>query len=61
VRIDIMKGVPGGDFDRSYANRLETAWDGVRVSIVGREDLVVLKRASGRPQDLVDADAIESA
>jgi hypothetical protein len=61
VRIDIMKGVPGGDFDRSYANRVETAWDGVRVSVVGKEDLIVLKRASGRPQDLVDADAIESA
>jgi hypothetical protein len=52
--------VPGGDFDRSYANRVDTAWDGVRVSIVGKEDLVALKRASGRPQDLVDADEVET-
>ncbi|MFI5309278.1 MAG: hypothetical protein ACHQ53_18120 [Polyangiales bacterium] len=59
VRIDIVKGVPGGDFDRAYPRRVTADWDGVRVDVVGRDDLISLKRESGRPQDLLDADALE--
>jgi hypothetical protein len=29
--------------------------------VIGRAQLIANKRASGRPQDLVDADAIERA
>jgi hypothetical protein len=29
------------------------------VRVLGREDLIIMKRASGRPQDLEDADALE--
>ena len=32
---------------------------GVEVPILGRRALIVMKRASGRPQDLADADALE--
>jgi hypothetical protein len=60
VRIDIVKGVPGGDFERAYSARVEADWDGVRVHVVTRADLIALKRASGRPQDLVDADMLEA-
>jgi hypothetical protein len=59
VRIDLVKGVPGGDFDRAYQTRVTADWDGVSVDVVSREELIRLKRASGRPQDLVDADALE--
>lgn len=59
LRIDIVKGVPGGDFDAAYRNRVTTKWDGVDVSVLGRDDLIALKRASGRPQDLLDADLLE--
>jgi hypothetical protein len=59
VRIDIVKGVPGGDFDQAYIGRVSADWEGVHVSVVGRKDLVALKRASGRPQDLLDADSLE--
>lgn len=61
VRIDLLKGVPGGDFDRSYQSRVVADWDGIQVSIVNRTDLIALKRASARPQDLLDADALERA
>jgi hypothetical protein len=60
VRIDIMTGVPGGDFARSYPVRVIADWDGVQVNVVNRHDLIALKRASGRPQDLLDAAALET-
>lgn len=59
LRIDILKGVPGGDFERAYAGRAILSWDGMDVSVVSIEELVRLKRASGRPQDLLDADSLE--
>ncbi|MBK6923420.1 MAG: hypothetical protein IPH07_38895 [Deltaproteobacteria bacterium] len=34
--------------------------DGTMVEVVGREELIRLKRASGRPQDCVDADLLAS-
>jgi hypothetical protein len=61
VRIDILKGVPGGNFERAYQTRVVAKWDAIDVSIVDREELIRLKRASGRPQDMLDADQLEQA
>lgn len=58
ARIDLMKAVPGGDFAACWSRRLVVEDDGVRVNVVGRDDLVALKLASGRPQDLVDAELL---
>jgi len=55
VRIDIVKGVPGGDFEEAYRQRVVSTWDDVEVSVVSRSVLIALKLASGRPQDLLDA------
>ena len=54
VRIDILKGVPGGAFDKMYTRASLTDWGGVAASIIGSDDLISIKRASGRPQDLLD-------
>jgi hypothetical protein len=54
ARIDLMKGVPGGDFEACWARRLDLELDGVIVHVVSRDDLIALKEASGRPQDLLD-------
>lgn len=59
ARIDLMKGVPGGDFQAAWASREPTAIEDVTVMLVGRQELIRLKRASGRPQDLLDADRLE--
>lgn len=61
ARIDLMKGVPGGDFERAFRAREEFSVGGVKVLVVNKDDLIRLKRASGRPQDLVDAENLEKA
>ncbi len=33
--------------------------DGMKVQVIGRDDLLVNKRASGRPKDLVDAATLD--
>jgi len=39
--------------------RRETVWfDDLPVLFISRKDLIVVKRASGRPQDLIDADLL---
>jgi hypothetical protein len=59
-RIDLLQGIPGvEDFEGSYARRACVSIEGVDVNVIGFEDLLVAKRAAGRPQDLVDVDRLE--
>lgn len=58
-RIDLLKAVPGGDFDRAWATRVRVRLGEVAVDVVSRDELIRLKRASGRPQDLLDAASLE--
>lgn len=57
-RIDILTVVSGLDFESAWHSRLEITMDGVTFSVVGFNDLIVNKRASGRPKDLADLDAL---
>jgi predicted nucleotidyltransferase len=47
------------DFEGSYARRACVSIEGVDVNVIGFEDLLVAKRAAGRPQDLVDVARLE--
>ncbi len=60
VRVDILMGIPGGDFDQAWQERNEVDFDGLVVPFISRQDLIVIKRASGRPQDITDADSLSS-
>ena len=60
VRVDILMGIPGHKFSSAWENRVEVDFDGLRVPFISKEDLIIAKRASGRPQDLLDADILES-
>lgn len=60
VRIDLMKNVPGGHFERAWTSRVVFDVGGVPVSCVGKDELIRLKRESGRPQDLVDVASLVS-
>lgn len=59
MRIDLMKEIPGVVFEEAWPRRVSTSWDGVSVTIIGREDLIRAKRASGRELDLIDATTLE--
>lgn len=53
--IDYLNGVPGADdYERLRERAVETTAAGVLVRVVGLDDLIRMKRASGRPQDLRD-------
>jgi hypothetical protein len=60
ARIDLMKGVPGGNFEQAWVTRVAHEVANTLVQVVSRAQLVQLKRASGRPQDLLDADQLEA-
>lgn len=49
VRIDVVTGIPGISFTQAWPNRVEAEIDGVPLLVIGKSDLVIAKRASGRP------------
>ncbi len=58
VRVDILMGIPGASFDEAWPRRLEVDFDGLSVPFISRQDLIVAKRAAGRPQDLLDVEQL---
>ncbi|HLL90743.1 MAG TPA: hypothetical protein VK324_15685 [Tepidisphaeraceae bacterium] len=54
VRIDLLTGPSGVDFEACYSRRVTDVLDGVEVSIIGLADLRDNKLASGRDKDLLD-------
>ncbi len=56
LRVDILMGIPGLQFEEAWERRIEVDFDGTPVAFISRSDLIIAKRASGRPQDLIDAD-----
>ncbi len=58
-RIDILTTLSGVDFETAWERRIQAVVDGASYNVIGREDLIANKRASGRPMDLIDADKLE--
>ena len=54
VRVDVLMGIPGVGFEAAWTRRVEIDFDGLPVPFISREDLIAAKRASGRPQDMLD-------
>lgn len=53
-RIDVLSGISGVAFDDAWGNRVNVHIDNLPVPVIGRDDFVNNKRASGRPKDLSD-------
>jgi hypothetical protein len=61
---DILPNIPGLDFDAAWERRVETVIDaatGLKANFISAQDLIAAKLASGRPQDLADADTVRKA
>lgn len=61
VRIDILMGIPGMGFNEAWERRNEVDFDQLLVPFISRDDLIIVKRAAGRPQDIIDADLLSGA
>lgn len=59
-RIDILAGIDGVSFDDAWQNRHITEIDGLKLPMLGLHELLINKRASGRPKDLADVAWLES-
>jgi hypothetical protein len=60
-RIDVITTVDGVEFADAWVDRSNVEIDGITVPVIGRRALIANKRTVARPQDLVDADLLESA
>lgn len=60
-RVDVLMSIPGVDFENAYSNREHMVIDGFTLPVIGLDDLIAAKLASGRPQDLIDAENLQVA
>lgn len=59
IRIDLLTSIAGVTFDECWSKRVMIDVGGIEAGFISAEDLIINKRAAGRPQDLVDADKLE--
>lgn len=60
-RIDLLCGVGGLDFDEAYRRRETLDPAGVPLSFISRGDLIGVKRAAGRHQDMADVENLTAS
>jgi hypothetical protein len=54
LRIEIVTGIDGVEFEECYTERITDSVDGVPVNLINLHHLKINKRASGRAKDLND-------
>lgn len=59
-RIDILTGIDGVSFADAWSSRVEANFEAKPLYVIGREALLVNKRASGRKKDLLDVALLEA-
>lgn len=58
-RVDLLTRLYGVDFAAAWERRIAADLDGAPVWIISRADLIRNKRATGRTQDMADAERLE--
>lgn len=59
-RIDVVTAVDGVEFAAAWTERATTTYGDATVLVIGKRHLIENKRASGRPQDLLDLEILEA-
>lgn len=60
VRIDLLTTIDGVEFEEAWRDRTETILGDVSARVISLAHLIRNKRSTGRAQDRIDADALES-
>jgi hypothetical protein len=60
VRIDILAGIDGVDFEEAWQRRVMVDLGPLKTPVLGLADLITNKRAAGRPRDIADLAWLES-
>jgi Nucleotidyl transferase of unknown function (DUF2204) len=60
VRVDILTDIDGIIFDDAWSRRLSESYGDIPVTVIARNDLIKNKLATGRPQDIVDIERLQS-
>ena len=61
-RLDVVQGLEGvPSYEKLREGASEAEVLGIKVAVCSREDLHAMKRAAGRPRDLVDLEDLEAA
>lgn len=58
-RIDLLTGLSGVTWEEAWSSRQPIELDGLHLGVIGREALIRNKKATGRTQDLADAERLE--
>lgn len=58
-RIDLLTSISGVAFSEAWPRCVAARFGDRKFPVIGLEDLVVNKRAAGRPKDLLDAELLE--
>lgn len=59
VRIDIITELDGVEFEECYSKKGKSNFDEIEFDIIGLEDLIKNKKATGRHKDLDDVEHLE--
>lgn len=54
IRIDIITSVSGSAFTEAWKDRQKARYADVPINIIGIKKLILAKKKTGRPQDLID-------
>ena len=58
VRVDLITSITGLSWEDVFASRVPSHYGDVPVNYIGREELILNKRAVGRAKDLADLEAL---
>jgi len=59
IRIEIINQASGINFNNCYKSRNKVNVDGIEISVISPNDLLINKQASGREKDIADLKSLE--
>lgn len=60
-RVDLITSVTGLVFSEIFERSVPMVLSGLQINVISKGDLITLKTLAGRPQDLIDIEALKKA